>query len=45
MSKLIENAKKLLFNEKYADMFFVWDDGNKIPTHRNIVLTAAPYFE
>ena len=36
---------KLLFDEKYADSYFIWNDGTKVPAHKAIVFSAAPYFE
>ena len=39
------NIEKLLFDEEDADLFFVWNDGTKIPAHRAIVFRAAPYFK
>ena len=42
---IAQNIEKLLFDEKHADLFFVWNDGTKIPAHKAIVFQAAPYFE
>ena len=39
------NIEKLLFDEEHADLFFAWNDGTKIPAHKNIVFSAAPYFK
>ena len=39
------DCSKLLFDDKHADLFFVWNDGTNIPAHKNIVFAAAPYFE
>ena len=40
-----ETLKNLLFNEEFADLFFVWKDGTKISAHKNIVYPVAPYFK
>jgi hypothetical protein len=45
MSVVTNLMKKLLFNEQFADLYFVFDDGTRLPAHKNIVFTAAPYFE
>ena len=35
--------KELLFDETYADMFFLVE-GERIPAHKNIDLKRCPYF-
>ena len=37
--------KTMLLNPETADMYFVWENGEKIPAHKNIVYSAAPYFK
>ena len=39
------DISKLLFDEEHANLFFVWNDGTKIPAHKSIVFSAAPYFK
>ena len=37
--------ENMLFNEKYADLLFLWEDGTRIPAHKCIVFEKCPYFE
>ena len=45
MESVMNNLKKLLFNEKYADLYFEFEDGTVIPAHQNIVFPNSEYFE
>ena len=37
--------RELLFDDDYADLFFKWQDGTKIPAHKIIVFKKAAYFK
>jgi len=41
----MKELEKLLFKEKYADLYFEFKDKTRIPAHKAIVFTRAPYFE
>ena len=41
----ITALKKLLVDEEYVNLHFVWEDGTKISAHQNIVFKNAPYFK
>ena len=46
MSELMkELVEQLLFSEEYADLHFEFEDGTRIPAHKNIVFKRAPYFK
>ena len=40
----MSSIPELLFEEEHADLFFKWEDGTKIPAHKNIVFVRAAYF-
>jgi len=40
-----KTLQNLLFKEKYADLYFKWEDGTRIPAHKAIVFSQADYFE
>ena len=37
--------ESLMFNEKYSDLSFCWEDGTIIQAHKAIVFPVAEYFE
>ena len=37
--------RELLLNEKYADIYFKWEDGTKIPAHTPAVFGKTKFFE
>ena len=43
--RIVSQIPELLFDEEYANLFFEWEDGTRIPAHRAIVLKRAEYFK
>ena len=37
-------VKSLLFNQDYSNLYFIFDDGTRIPGHKNIIYTRSEYF-
>ena len=37
--------KSMLFNEKYSDLIFEWDDGSRVNAHQMVVFGRSEYFE
>ena len=40
-----KHLTNMLYNEKYADLYFAWEDGTRIAGHKSIIYEQCPYFE